>query len=518
MKTYSKTEIVDAIVVGTGAGGAPIISRLAKAGLKVVALEAGQFWKPKEDFATDEIEQQKIIWNHERLSAGEDALPFGRNNSGIGVGGSTLAYTAYTPRPHPDDFTIEKDFGVGKDWPFGYEDLEKYFDELENFLGISGPTPYPWGPQRKSGYPLPPHETNGAAQLMEYGCENLNIKTSPAANAILSKPYFIEEVGHRNACTNRGFCEAGCSTGAKASADVTFIPHAIQYGAEIRTDCFVTKLKTDESGKITSVIYINNGIEEEQVCKNVFLCAGAIETPRLLLMNKLANSSEQVGKNFMANVGLQLWGEFDQVVHPYKGIPASLISEDLRRPKNADFASGYLVQSIGIMPITYASQLTRATGIWGSQLRKKMLAYNHVAGINIHGECLPYEHNYLELSEELDELGLPKPRIYFTNGENEKKMADHGGDLMEKIWKNAGAKNIFKVSRNAHTIGTCRMGNNAKEAVVNAEGKSFDIDNLYISDNSVFPSSLTVNPTLTIMAVALRTADLFLMEFKNLNK
>lgn len=512
MQKYSNNEIVDAVVIGTGAGGAPIIARLAKAGLKVVVLEAGKFWKPAQEFATDEREQHKIYWNYERLSAGQDPLPYGRNNSGIGVGGSTLAYTAYTPRPHPDDFTLNSDFGVGKDWPIGYKELEPYFDELEQFLGISGPTPYPWGPKRNSGYPLPPNEINGAAQLMERGCNQLGINTSPAANAILSAPYYQEHVGGRQACINRGFCEAGCSTRAKSSTDVTFIPMALHYGAEIRTECFVTKFKVDD-GKISQVTYSEKGLEISQPCKNVFLCAGAIETPRLLLMNELANSSDQVGKNFMANVGLQLWGEFEELVHPYKGIPGGLISEDLRRPRDADFASGYLLQSIGVMPITYASQMTRATGVWGAGLRKKMAKYNRVAGINIHGECLPYEDNYLELSDEKDKLNLPKPRIFFSNGDNEKKMAAHGEKYMEKIWKGAGARNIFKVSRNAHIIGTCRMGIEASEAVVNAECKSFDIPNLYISDNSVFPSSLTVNPTLTIMANALRVADIFLKEF-----
>lgn len=421
-----------------------------------------------------------------------------------------MAWTAYTPRPHPDDFTIATDFGVGKDWPIGYEDLAPYYDELENFLGVSGPTPYPWGPERKNGYPLPPNKFNAAAQLMQKGCENLKLKTSPAANAILSQPYYQKHIGWRNACTNRGFCEAGCSTGAKASMDITFIPQGIKFGAEIRTECFATQLKTTAEGKINAVAYLKNGETEVQKCKFVFLCAGAIETPRLLLMNNLANSSGQVGKNFMANVGVQLWGEFDEITHPYKGVPAALISEDLRRPKDVEFASGYLLQSIGVMPITYVSQLTRATGMWGKKLTEKMKAYNHVAGINMHGECLPSEKNYVELSEELDELGLPKPRIHFTNGKNEKLMAAHGEKYMDEIWKTAGAKNTFKVARNAHIIGTCRMGEEAAKAVVNADGQSFDVPNLYISDNSIFPSSLTVNPTLTIMAVALRIADQFL--------
>lgn len=510
MRKYLNTEIVDAVVIGTGAGGAPIISRLAKAGLKVVALEAGKYWHPQKDFATDEREQSKLIWNYERLSGGKDPVAFGRNNSGIGVGGSTLLYTAYTPRPHPDDFKINTEFGVGKDWPIGYDDLEPYFDELEVFLGVSGPTPYPWGPPRKVNYPLLPLPLNGAAQLMKRGCEELGIKTSPAANAILSSPYFQEHVGWRNTCTNRGFCQAGCSTGAKASTDVTFIPLAIHFGAEIRTECFATQLQPDKKGKITSVVYLKNGVEERQLCKNVFLCAGAIETPRLLLINNLCNSSGQVGKNFMANTGIQVWGEFDETIHPYKGIPASLISEDMHRPKNVNFASGYLLQSLGVMPVTYISQLVRSTGAWGKELMNRMNAYNHVAGIDMHGECLPSGENFLELSDESDQLGLPKPRIHFTVENNGKRLGEHAERLMKEIWEVAGAKNRFIVHRNAHTIGTCRMGSDGDNAVVNAEGKSFDIPNLYICDNSIFPSSLTVNPSLTIMAVALLIADKFL--------
>jgi choline dehydrogenase-like flavoprotein len=162
------------------------------------------------------------------------------------------------------------------------------------------------------------------------------------------------------------------------------------------------------------------------------------------------------------------------------------------------------------MPVTYASQLARATGVFGEELRERMRHYNHVAGINMHGDCLPYEHNYLELSDELDEMNLPKPRIHFSNGENEKKMAAHAKKTMEAIWKNAGANHIWTMDRNAHTIGTCRMGSDPEKAVVDGNGKSFDIPNLYIADNSVFPSALSANPSLTIMALSYRIADAFL--------
>ena len=510
MQHYKNNEFVDAVVIGTGAGGAPLSMRLAKAGLKVVALEAGKHWDPQADFATDEREQSKLFWNFERLSAGENPLHFGVNNSGIGVGGSTLHYTAYTPRPQPAGFQIHSDFGVGVDWPISYYDLEPYYDELENFLGVSGPSPYPWGPARKSNYPFAPLPLNGAAQLMQRGCKKIGIKTSPAANAALSAAYYQEHVGWRKACTNRGFCQAGCSTGAKASMDVTYVPLAVYFGAEIRPECFATTFITNSSGAITAVVYRKYGREEKQLCKHVFLCAGAIETPRLLLINNIANSSGQVGRNFMAHVGLQVWGEFDESVRPNKGIPGALISEDMVQPESADFAGGYLLQSIGVMPVTYASQMTRAGGFWGKALREKIRAYNHVAGINMHGECLPNKNNYMELSDELDQMGLPKPRIHFTNGENEKKMIVHGEKIMRQIWSEAGAKNILPYHRKAHTIGTCRMGTSSRNAVVDPAGKSFDVPNLYVCDNSVFPGSLAANPALTIMALSLRTADLFL--------
>ncbi|HRO15288.1 MAG TPA: GMC family oxidoreductase, partial [Paracoccus sp. (in: a-proteobacteria)] len=450
-------------------------------------------------------------WRDERLSAGGEPVPFGRNNSGIGVGGSTLHYTAYTPRAQPDDFRLRTEFGVGQDWPIGYEDLAPYYDELEHFLGVSGPADYPWGPPRSSPYPLRPLPLNGPAQLMQRGCEALGLRTAPAANAALSGSWYQEGVGWRAACINRGFCEAGCNTGAKASMDVTYIPLAVGRGAEVRAECFATGVERDGAGHIIAVVYRRaDGAEERQRCRALILAAGAIETPRFLLLNGLANASGQVGRNFMAHTGMQLWGCFPEEVRPFKGITGSLISEDTHRPKDADFAGGYLLQSIGIMPVTYAGHVARARGLWGRALMEHMRGYNHAAGINILGECLPYPGNYLELSDEPDARGLPKPRIHFTNGENEKRLHAHAEAMMRGIWMAAGGRDLWAVPRNAHTIGTCRMGTDATRAVVDADGCAFDVPNLWISDNSTFPSALSVNPALTVMAVALRTADRFL--------
>ncbi len=511
-RTFADHDVVDAVIVGSGAGGGPLAWRLARAGMSVVILEAGRYWDPSRDFATDEVAQAKLFWTDERLSAGSDPVAFGNNNSGIGVGGSTLHFTAYTPRPQPDDFTLNSTFGVGSDWPLGYATLEPYFDELEAILGVSGPEHYRWGPPRNAGYPLPPLPLNAAARMMQKGCDALGIATSAAPNAALSRPYASLGQTPRHACTQRGFCQAGCTTGAKGSVDVVFVPPALACGAELRTEAFVTRIERDATGRVSSVVYHQDGQERRQRCSNVFLCAGAIETPRLLMLNDdLPNGSGEVGRNFMAHTGLQLWGFFDEPTQPWRGIPGGLISEDTHRPADADFAGGYLLQSIGVMPVTYASQLARSgQGLYGDALGRHLARFDHVAGINILGECLPSASNWLELSDERDARGLPKPRIHFSAGDNELKLTAHAERTMRSIWSAAGATDVWRFQRFAHVIGTCRMGDDPSRSVVDAEGRCHDVPGLHICDNSIFPSALSVNPALTIMALSLHVADRFI--------
>jgi hypothetical protein len=234
-----------------------------------------------------------------------------------------------------------------------------------------------------------------------------------------------------------------------------------------------------------------------------------VESPRLLLNLGLANSSGQVGRNYMAHPAAQVWGRFETPMRMWRGWPSSLISEDMVRPEDAGFAGGYLMQSLGVLPIALATNMARS-GIRGERLMDLLDGYDSFAGIGVNGECLPNEDNRLTLVDETDAVGLRTARIDFSYSANERALEDHAIATMRTIWEAAGAKDVFVIARSAHAEGTLRMGDDREDAVVDRDGRSFDIDNLYVCDNSVFPSSLIANPALTIMALALRTADRFL--------
>ncbi len=514
MRHHSDNGELDAVIIGTGAGGSPLLAKLAAAGLKVVALEAGHWFEsPAEEFPADELGAGKIYWPGESLSMGDTAQVLGGNTSGSGVGGSMLHWGAFCPRPDARDFHLRTETGKGTDWPLEYKELLPYYEEIETFLGVSGPSPYPWDPTRR--YPTGPVPINGPGQLMLRGYERLGMRASAAPIAASSQSYTRPEYGTRPTCVNRGFCHQGCRNGAKGSMDVTYLPWAVRSGAEIRPNSFVTGFEKDAIGRLSAVIYRDttdpaHPVERRQRTRNVFLCAGGIETPRLLLHTGLANGSGQVGKNYMGHVSPQVWGTFDEPVRMNKGFPATVISEDTVRPRAANFVGGYLVQSLGVVPVTWATGVARGRGLFGARLTRYLADYNFVAGLGAHGEALPSQKNFIALSDEVDEHGIPKPVVHLSYQGNELQLEAHAIHLMTEAWKAAGARDIWSMSRTAHTVGACRMGIDPESSVVDAYGRSHEIPNLWVADNSVFPSTLSANPAITIMALSLRTADAFL--------
>ena len=504
MRRFADDDVVDVVVVGTGAGGAPLLSRLAEAGLRVVALEAGPDFAPSE-FTPDELESTKINWMSERLSGGDDRTAFGPNNSGFGVGGSTLHWGAFTPRPDPRDVRLRSDTGEGRDWPIDHAELIRYIERVESDIGVSGPAHYPWDPSRQYAYP--PVRRNGSSDAMMRGCEALGITATDGPAAILTRDRDQPHHGLRAGTLDNGDIHQGDRFGAKATTANTYLPAAVAAGAEVRPDSFVHGIERDAAGRVTAVVYRSGGVDRRQRCATLVLAAGGVETPRLLLHTSVGNANGVVGRGFMAHGAVQVWGRFDEPIRGYRGYPSSIISEDFLRPADADFAGGYLLQSLGVMPLNFGVQLIRAANLWGDDLMSALDDYPFSAGIGMNGECLPYENNALVLSREIADDGMPRAEISFSKGANERAIDAHGIDVMERILTAAGARSTRVMQRTAHTLGTCRMGDDPDDAVVDADGRSHEIDNLWICDNSTFPSSLPANPALTQMALGLRTAD-----------
>jgi choline dehydrogenase-like flavoprotein len=504
MRRFPGDEVVDVVVVGTGAGGAPLLAALAGAGLRVVALEAGGNSEPA-DHTPDEAEATDIIWMDERLSGGETPTAFGPNNSGRGVGGSTLHWGAFCPRPDPRDLRLRADTGMGLDWPLTYPELLPYLERVERDIGVSGPADYPWDAGRR--YALPPAGRNGAAEAMICACATLGLRATDAPAAVLTADRDQPHWGLRHACANCGACHQGCRNAAKASMDTTYLPAAVAAGAEIRPDAVVHGVELDAAGRVTAVVYRSGGVDHRQRCAALVLAAGGVETPRLLLHWDLSTDSGQVGRNFLAHGATQAWGTLDTDVRGYRGYPSAAITEDLLRPTDADFAGGYLVQSLGVMPLTWASSLVRGAGLWGRRLMDALATYPRVIGVGINAECLPRAGNRLELSAETDELGIGKAQVSLSPGPNERAMDAHARRTLTEILETAGARDVRILARTAHTLGTARMGTDPGASVIDPWGHSHEVDNLWICDGSVFPSSLPANPALTIMALSLRTAD-----------
>ena len=253
MRSHEDAEEVDFIVVGTGAGGGTLSARLAEKGFSVVAFDAGPFFRPLEDFASDEEHQSQLYWLDERIVDGADPIKMGGNNCGKAVGGSTVHFAMVSLRFRPEHFKARSRLGYGADWPVDWREMWRYYDEVERALSISGPLSYPWGPPRPA-YPYRAHPLNACAQSMAVGCERLGVKWAPIPLATVSAPR-----GASPPCVQRGFCRFGCSTNAKQSALTVWIPRALKAGAEIRDLAMVGRIELATDGRATGVHYHREG-------------------------------------------------------------------------------------------------------------------------------------------------------------------------------------------------------------------------------------------------------------------
>jgi choline dehydrogenase-like flavoprotein len=508
MRRFSDQEPVDLVVVGAGAGGVTLAQRLARAGWKIVILEKGPFWDPDRDWVSDEKGAGPIYWTDKRIIAGNDPVEMGKNNSGVGVGGSMTHFAGYVPRLHPSDFEVRTRDGVAVDWPISYQDLRDSFERVERELPVAGQD-WPWGDPHT--YPHAPHPVSGAAAVAWRGAEDCGIEMRVGPVSITNGRF-----GNRPHCIYRGFCLQGCKVNAKASPLITHLPDAIEHGVEVRANSMAVRINVDDSsGRVTGVTYIHDGRERFQPAEAVAVCGYAIETPRLLLNSTsprhphgLGNQSDQLGRYVMVQGATQVAARFPMDLRMYKAPPPEISSEQFyETDPDRGFARGFSLQTVSPLPIGWAEHV-HADGHWGADLRAYMRDYNHWSVLGVLCELLPQADNRVTLAEEKDQYGLPVARFSHSLGENDRRNIDFAKQTMRKIWEHAGAQDTLTVDRFAHLVGGARMGFTQEDSVVDSSHRVWGVPNLFVVDGSVFPTQGAANPALAIMALADRCAQL----------
>jgi choline dehydrogenase-like flavoprotein len=534
---YQTRVEVDFAVVGSGAAGGIIAKELSEAGFSVVVFEQGPYRKAA-DFTHDELGHW---FNFEllgsltdfpqtfRSSEKEEAQPAQQVPPlyyARGVGGSSVHFTANFWRFHEVDFNERSRLGAiagtgFADWPISYAELEPYYTKVDWEIGVSG-EPGPFDPPRSRPYPVPPLPVKSSGVLLERGARKLGLKPFPAPMAVLSRPH-----NGRLACVHCGFCMGfGCEVGAKSSTLATMIPLAEATGrCEIRPNCTVHRLETDASGRVSDVIYWDEeGREQAQRARAVVVCANGAETTRLLLLsessrfpNGLANASGKVGKYLMFNGQSFAYGVFEHPLNEYKSVQVTRLLHDFydSDPKRGFYGGGGIDARLSGGPLVFAAfNVPPRTRGWGVEYKRWLAhAYTRTVEVNGHTTSLAVESNSVSLDPNAkDKFGRPALRVTYHDHPDDLKMMRFLQRKSTEILEAASARQIWKwpvtpQTLTAHLLGTCRMGNDPQESVVDRFHRAHDVRNLFICDGSSFVTSGRGQPTMTIMALAFRAAE-----------
>jgi len=537
---FPAREAVDFVVIGSGAAGGVIARELAAAGFSIVVLEQGKY-RTASDFQHDELGvmlmnglaagQQNGHPQTFRASASEEARIQNHPAPALyaqTVGGSSVHFSANYWRLRPTDFAEKSRLGAlggtgFADWPITYEELEPYYTRVEWEVGVSG-APGHSDPPRSKPYPLPPMPVKSSGVLLEKGARKLGLHPDPAPVAILSRPY-----RNRAPCINCGFCMGfGCEVNAKSSTLASMIPLAEATGnCEIRPECVVSRIETDDRGRASEVAYYDPaGKEQAQRAKAVILCANGAETPRLLLLSEsssfpdgLANSSGLVGKYLMFNAHSVTNAMFEHPLNDHKSIQCTRVVLDYYEsdPKRGFYGGGGLDGRpfLSATPIFFSMEsLPPGVPAWGSEYKRFLAhAFNRQMSVLGSGTSLPQASNNITLDPEVkDRWGRPALRVTYRDHPDDLAMVRFLQKRAVEIMEAAGAEKVWTEpvedqTVGAHLLGTCRMGNDPASSVVDKYHRSHDVPNLFICDGSSFVTSGRGQPTMTIQALAFRAAE-----------
>jgi gluconate 2-dehydrogenase alpha chain len=541
----------DAVIIGSGPGGATAAEVLTRAGWSVVIMEKGRNHlldpadptRPAGDYSNDEI---KFI---SRYFLGPDPLveprAFRRNadegeHTHVGevnsipttVGGGGTHADGKVPRFREEDFRMRSTYGpqegaAVEDWPLDYDELEPYYAEVERAVGVAGRAgANPFAAWRSGPYPMPPGPPMYGALLSSAAAEKVGLHPYEAPTAANSVAY-----AGRPACNNCGYCAFyGCPIHAKGDP-VALLTKAMATGrAELMAETYVSRIVT-EGRKATAVEYVDSeGVSHRMDAKLVIVAGGAIETPRLLLLSGLEHPA--LGRYLTVHFQTIVVGYFSELrLHPHKGRSVTHVHDDAMiqdartraAAKEAGlpwFRGGLVEHSGGGSPIMEARHSP-----WGSQHAPTMRDANlreHMWAFIMQGEDLPYATNSVDLSPSVrDARGFPVARVTYQAGRHELAASKYHGKILQSVLEEMGAGYVIHTSspgvsyhgtgatpipESRHVMGTARMGDDSATSIVDRWGRVHALDNVIVADSSVFVTASGYGPTLTLVALAARAA------------
>jgi glucose dehydrogenase len=518
----------DVLIVGSGVAGSLVGHRLASAGLRVTILEAGpridradtvELYRESADRGNFMAPYPGAAHAPQATLAGDYIIQKGpypyRTQYVRGVGGTTWHWAAAAWRYLPVDFKLKSTHGVGRDWPISYDDLDPYYQQAEEALGVAGPDDEDLGSPRSAPYPM-------KALTLGYmdrefrktlNANGFNVVTEPAARN-------SEDYGERPQCCGSNNCMPICPIGAQYSGDV-HATKAEDAGATLIENAVAFHVETDADGKhATAVRYKRpDGSTARLTARFVVLAANGIETPKLMLLSTsdtlpqgLANSSGMVGRNLMDHPGTTvtfLWGK---PVFPGRG-PQEMTS--VVNFRDGPFRSEYAAKKLHLGNTADVSGVTESLlgkPLFGPALDREIRQrVARKVSIGCFHEQLPEPENRIVPSlAERDAIGIPRPEITYSIGEYIRRSAVETHKAYARIAALLGAEEIEfddEFAGNNHLMGTTIMGANRRDSVVDADCRTHDHPNLFIAGSSVFSSAASVNSTLTIAALAIRLAD-----------
>jgi choline dehydrogenase-like flavoprotein len=518
------TEPADVLIIGAGASGGVAALRLARAGMRVVCLEQGEWQDPTAypGAGPDWELLARKPWSSSPNVRGLPAdYPIDLSDSDMvlgnfnGVGGGTVLYSAVWPRLLPSDFRTHSDLGIGDDWPLTYDELLPFYEETDRQFGVSGLGGNPAYPPGADP-PLPPLPIGRAGLALARAHARLGWHWWPEYNAILSADH-----AGRHACVQRGSCGSGCNEGAKGSTDVTHWPGALAAGAQLVTGARVRRLEIDTRGRARGATWLDTDGREHFQSGDVVLCAAnGMGTARLLLLSAhadapdgLANSSGLVGRRLMVHPGAMVDGYFDDDLHSYRGHFGGQIQS--LQFGGTDPERGFLGGTKWSLaptggPLAVAFGL-RGRPVLGAAHHQHMRErFGRGARWVVLCEDLPDVDNRVELSATLvDGSGVPAPKATYRLSDDARRATAWSIERATESLTEAGARTVDGVPmrNNSHLLGTARMGVDRAASVVDRWGIAHDVPNLGIIDGSVFVTVGAANPTTTICALALRAVD-----------